>query len=113
MAAIDDASAALPVAYLLFRDPHYEGAGNVTSVTSEGSAQLGLVEPATTNRGQAYAYQEGTPNGTTELTLRGQGGAPGVSGGFVHRLANESTAARWKAQNAGWARSGRAGGRAR
>lgn len=99
MAAIDDSSAALPVAYLLFRDPHYEGSGNVVSSTSQGGAQFGLVEPATTNRGQAYAYQEGTPTGTSELSLRAQGGAPGVAGGYLHKLSSAGSTD-WQAMNA-------------
>lgn len=100
MAAVDDSSADLPVAYLIFQDPQYSGSANVTSATSQGSASFGLVEASTSNRGQTYAYQEGTPTGSTEITLRAQGGAPGVAGGYVHRLSTESSTTEWKAQNA-------------
>lgn len=100
MAAVDDSSADLPVAYLIFQDPQYSGSANVTSATSQGSSSFGLVEPSASNRGQTYAYQEGTPTGSTEITLRAQGGAPGVAGGYVHRLSTESSATEYKAQNA-------------
>lgn len=89
----------LPVGYFVFQDPHWEGAGNITSVTSEGGAVFGLVEADTTNRGAAYAYQEGEPTGTTDLTLRTQGGAPGGAGGWLYRLGTETTAADWKGMN--------------
>jgi len=90
----------VPVGYLILQDPHWEGSGNVVSATSEAGAVLGLVEAATSNRGGSYAYQEGEPTGTTELTLRTQGGAPGTAGGWLYRLATETTAASWKAMNA-------------
>ena len=90
----------LPESYLIMQDPHWEGAANITSVTSEGGAVFGLVEADTTNKGAAYAYQEGTPTGTTDLTLRTQGGGVDWLGGYLYRLATETTTADWKAQNA-------------
>lgn len=98
----DPADLSVPVGYLIMQDPHWEGAANVVSATSEGGAVFGVVEPETTNTGLSYAYQEGTPSGTTALTLRAQGGAPlggGGSGGYIYRLASETTAADWKAQS--------------
>jgi len=98
----------VPVGYLILQDPHWEGSGNVVSATSEAGAVLGLVEAATSNRGGSYAYQEGEPTGTTELTLRTQGGGSvynvgsgfSFNGGWIYRLATETTDADWKSQNA-------------
>ena len=90
----------VPVGYLIMQDPHWEGGANVVSVTSEGGAVFGLVEAASTNRGLAYAYQEGAPTSTTDLTLRVQGGGVDWCGGYLYRLETETTDADWKGQNA-------------
>lgn len=90
----------VPVGYLIMQDPHWEGGANVVSATSEGGAVFGLVEAATSNRGLAYAYQEGAPTGTTDLTLRTQGGGVDWCGGYLYRLETETTSADWKGQNA-------------
>lgn len=90
----------MPVGYLVLQDPHWEGAGNIDSATSQAGAVFGLVEASSTNVGSAYAYQEGEPTGTTEITLRTQGGAAGGAGGYLCRLSTESTAASWRGMNA-------------
>lgn len=97
---IDDSSYPSPQAYLILQDPQWDGSANVVSATSQGGRQAGPVDPDNTNGGVVVGFQDGTPNADTEFDYHLFAGAVGGSGGWLYRLATETTAADWKAINA-------------
>ncbi len=98
--ADDDAGAASPRQYLVLQDPQWQGAANVVRATSQGGRAAGPVEADVDNGGSVLGVAEGTPTTDTALDFRLRGGAVGGSGGWLYRLATETTAASWKAMNA-------------
>ena len=97
---VDDSDRPGPQGYIIFQDPRWDGAASISSITSEGGRTVGPVAPKTDNQGVVVGFQEGTPTTDTELSLYMTGGGVGGSGGYLYRLATETTAADWKALNA-------------
>lgn len=50
-----------PVQYLVLRDPGWDGASSLSTITSEGGRFLGPSIPASSNRGGLLAIADGTP----------------------------------------------------
>lgn len=97
---VDDSTYSGPQSYLIFRDPNWSGSGSIASVTNEGGRTVGPVAPDSVNQGLVVGFAEGTPSADVELDLSLTGGGVGASGGYLYRLATETTAADWKALNA-------------
>jgi hypothetical protein len=88
-----------PEALLILRDPNWQGADSLVSVTSENGLTIGPVVPGTTNQGTLVGIQSGTPTLTTGLDYYLLGGGFDGAGGWLARATGQD-ATQWRAVNA-------------